>query len=254
MSPTSKFLENWSSQDDQIQAWLASYWVDTTGQHLMDNALHGPPFKVYFSDFGLNHTEFKLCLMASLVLRPPFPERMVIKNGKHVGLQPTPTMVFSNVNELKDWQSLVEKKFRVLAGNINWFGIEPFTQGFDWSKEINLHDKFWKNSPEGYSPEVLQQFRQLPKEFCVSVAKIFDIARTLGYNLKRLNYLQKLNPSRAIVAITLLGSIITFLCGVIVPIIHCKTSRFLAVWIPTAFYFYFLVYLLIKVFNIMTET
>lgn len=102
MSPTSKFLENWSSQDDQIQAWLAGYWIDPTGKYTIDDSLDGPPFKVYFSDLGLNHTEFKLCLMGALMLRPPFPERMVIKNGKHVGLQPTPTMVFSNIKELKD--------------------------------------------------------------------------------------------------------------------------------------------------------
>jgi hypothetical protein len=254
ISPSSKFLENWSSQDDQIQAWLTSYWIDPTGKHTIDNSLDRPPFKVYFSDLGLNHTEFKLCLMGALVLRSPFPERMVIKNGKHVGLQPTPTVAFSNIRELKDWKLLVDKKFRVIAGNINWFGVEPFTQGFDWNKEIRLHYKFWKNDPKGYSPETLRQFRKLPKEFCLNVESIYDISQTLDYKLRRLDYLQKVNPSKVIVLLTLFGSIVTFLFGVIIPVMHPKASRFLVVSIPTAFYLYFVVYLAIKVFTIIQET
>ena len=247
MSPTSKFLEIWSSKDDQIQAWLASYWIDPTGEHTIDDHLDGPPLKVYFSDLGLNHTEFKLCLMGALALRPPFPERMVVKDGKHVGLQATPTIALSNIKELKVWKMSVEQKFGILAGSINWFGVEPFTQGFDWNKEIRLHHKFWGNDPEGYSPKILRQFRKLPKEFCLNVEKIFAIAKTLDYKLKRLDFLQKLSPSGGTVVFTLFGSIVSFVCGVIIPVIRSKASRFLVVWIPIAFYSYFLGYLAFRV-------
>ena len=251
MNPTSKFLENWSSKDDQIQKWLASYWIDPTGKHTIDHSIDGPPFKVYFSNLGLNHTEFKLCLMGALMLRAPFPERMVIENGKHVGLQPTPALVFSNIKELKEWKLLVDRKFRRLAGNINWFGAEPFTQGFDWNKEIDLHYKFWGNSPKGYDPETLRQFGKLPQEFCLNVESIFEIARTIDYKLKRLDYLQKVSPSKFIVFITLFGSIATFVCGVMIPTIYpTNTSKIFVVWIPTLFYSYFLVYLAIKVLSI----
>ena len=254
VGPSSKFLENWSSDDDQIQAWLASYWLDPTGKHTIDDSLDGPPFKVYFSDLGLNHTEFKLCLMGALVLRFPFPERMVMKNGKHVGLQPTPTVVFSDVKELENWRLLVDKKFRVIVGNINWFGAEPFTHGFDWSKGIDLHYKFWKNNPGGYGQDTLRQFRELPQEFCSNVESIYNISRTLDYKLKRLNYLHKVSPSNIIVILTLLGSTAIFLSGVVIPIIYPRLSRFLVVWLPTAFYLYFLAYLAVKVFAIIGVT
>ena len=251
VSPSSKFLENWSSTEDQIPQWLSSYWVDPTGKHMIDDSLDGPPFKVYFSDLGLNHTEFKLCLMGVLVLRHPFQERMMTKNGKHVGLQPSPTIVFSNMTEIENWRLLVEKRFRPIVNNINRFGSEAFTKGFDWKEEINLHYKFWKNGPRGYSPETMAGFRELPKEFCSNVESIYNISRTLDYKLKRFSYLRKLSPSKAIVIITLAGSILTFFSGVIIPVIHPRVSKLLIVWIPTIFYSYFLVYLAIKVFGIM---
>jgi len=249
MSPTSKFLENWESQDDQIQYWLADYWKVPTG--LSKENIDCPPFKVYFSDFSLNHTEIKLCLMSALVLRYPFPERMVMKNSRYFGLQPTPTVIFSNVKEIRKWKLLVDEKFHAIAANINWFGVESFTQGFDWTNEIRLHDKFWKNDPEGYSRKILQDFQKLPNEFCLAVTKIFNIARAIDYKISRLNYFEKVSPSKIMIIIILLGAILTFFCGVIVPIICSSVSRFLVIWIPTLFYTFFLVYLSVKIFDLI---
>jgi hypothetical protein len=249
MSLSYKFLENWSSQDDQIQFALTNYFLDPTGEFL--NKPNVPPLKVYFSDLGLNHTEFKLCLMGALILRKPFPERMVMKNGKHIGLQPSPTIIFSNMKELEEWKISIEDKFRFVVHNINWFGTEPFIQGFDWNQKINLRQKFWKNDSNGFSPETLAQFRELPKEFCSNVKRIYDIARTLDDKLKRFHYLQKVSPSNIIIIITLIGAIITFFSGVIIPIIHPNIYKIFIVWIPTLFYSYFMVYLAIKVFAIL---
>jgi hypothetical protein len=251
VSPSSKFLENWSSKDDQIQQWLSSYWLDPTGNHTIDDSIDGPPFKVYFYDLGLNHTEFKLCLMGALALRYPFPERMVVKNGKRVGLQPSPVLAFSDMKAIEDWSLLVEKKFRVIVDNINWFGSEAFTQRFDWNKEINLHHKFWKTDPEGYSPETLRAFQEIPKQFCSNVENIHGISRTLGYKLKRFSYLMRLNPSKPVVIFTLIASILTFFSGIIIPVVYPTVSKFLIIWIPTMFYSYFLVYLAIKVSSII---
>jgi hypothetical protein len=173
---------------------------------------------------------------------------MVMKESKWIGAQPTPSVFFSNAKELREWKKLVDEKIQLFAVNINWFGVEHFTQGFDWTKEIRLHDKFWKNDPEGYSRKILLDFQKLPNEFCLAVTKIFNIARTLGYKIKRLDYLEKVSPSKIMVIIILLGAILTFFCGVIVPIICSSVSRFMIIWIPTVFYSFFLVYLSIKIF------
>jgi hypothetical protein len=249
VSPSSKFLENWSSTDDQIQEWLSSYWLDPTGSDI-DGALDGPPFKVYFSDIGLNHTEFKLCLMAALALRYPFPERMVTKKGTVVGMQPSPAIVFSDMKAIEYWRLVVEERFRVIATSIDWFGPDSFIQGFDWSKEINLFYKFWKNEPH-YSPEKMKQFRVMPEEFCSNVKRIYSISRALDYKMKRFNYLKSLNPSKPVLVFTLVFAIVTFFSGIIIPFIFSTVSRFLVIWIPTVFYTYFFVYLVIKVSSIV---
>jgi hypothetical protein len=250
VSPGGKFLEYWSSTDDQMQEWLASYWLDPTGSRI-DALLSRPPFKIYFSDIGLNHTEFKLCLMAALVLRYPFPERMVTKKGRFVGMQPTPAIVFSDIKAVEDWRLAVEKKkFYITVSQIDWFGADAFVQGFDWSKEINLFYKFWKNSP-GYSSEKLKQFRVMPGEFCSNVESIYGISRALDYRLKRFHYLKRLSPSRPLVVLTLVFAIVTFFSGIVVPFAYPAVSRFLVIWVPTLFYTYFLVYLVIKVSSIV---
>lgn len=248
VSPGSKFLENWSSTDDQIQEWLVSYWLDPTGAEKKDY-LDRPPFKVYFSRIGLNHTEFKLCLMAVLTLRYPFPERMVTKKGKVVGMQPSPAIVFSDMKAIQDWKIAVDRKFRVIVSQIDWFGPDTFVQGFDWSKGINIFYKFWKNTP-GYGPDTLKRFQVMPGEFCSNVKSIYSISRALDYRLKRLAYLQGLNPPRHIAVLTLVFAIVTFFAGVLIPFMFAAAGRFLVIWVPAAFYMYFmyfLVYLVIKV-------
>jgi len=251
VGPSSKFLENWSSKEDQIQILLSSYWIDPTGKITINDSLDRPPLKVYFSDLGLNHTEFKLCLMGVLTLKYPFPERMVMTKGKLIGLQPSPDIIFSNMKEIEKWSTTVQSKFRTIVNYINWFGSEVFTQGFDWKKEINLHHKFWEKDLEGYSPETSRGFQKIPKEFCSNVESIYNISRTLGYKLKRFSYLRKLNPSNAVVIFTLIISILVFFSGVIIPIIHQTVSKFLIVWIPAMFYTYFLIYIAIKVLSVV---
>jgi hypothetical protein len=249
VSPGSKFLENWSSTDDQIQEWLATYWLDPTGSDIQEGS-DGPPFKVYLSDLGLNHTELKLCLMAALVLRYPFPERMVTKKDKIVGMQPSPAIVFSDMKAIADWRLAVDRKFGVIANQIDWHGADTFIQGFDWTKKINIFYKFWKNNP-GYGPETLKRFQVMPGEFCSNVKSIYGISRALDYRLKRLAYLEKLNPSKAVVDFILVFAIVAFFSGIVVPFVYPGVSRFLVVWVPTLFYTFFLVYLVIKVSSIV---
>ena len=249
VDPSSKFLENWSSTEDHIQFWLSSYWTDPTGKITINDSLDRPPLKFYFSDLGLNHTEFKLCLMGALALKYPFPERMVMINGKLIGLPLSPEIIFSNMKEIEKWSWTVNMKFPVIINCINWFGSEVFTQGFDWKKEINLDHKFWKNDLEGYSPETLRGFQKIPKEFCSNVESIYNISRTLDYKLRRFSYLRKQKPSNAVVILTLIISILVFFSGVIIPIIHQTVSKFLIVWIPVMFYTYFLIYIAIKVLS-----
>jgi hypothetical protein len=248
VSPGSKFLENWASTDDQIQAWLSHYWLDPTGSEIQDT-LDRPPFKTYFSDIGLNHTEFKLCLMAALALRYPFPARMVTEKGRFVGMQPSPAIVFSDMKAIEDWKMAVEKTFYVIVSQIDWFGPDMFVQGFDWSKEINIFYKFWKNNP-GYSPETLKRFQVIPREFCSNVKSIYSISRALDYRLKRFSYLKRLNPPKRLVVFTLIFAIVTFFSGIIIPFTCPMVSRFLVIWVPTGFYTYFLVYLVVKVSSI----
>jgi hypothetical protein len=185
--------------------------------------------------------------MGALALKYPFPERMVTFGGNHIALQPVPIVVFSDMNELEKWRRLVEEKFRVIAANIRWFGPDPFIQGFNWNEEISLNQKFWKNGLKPYGSQTVAELRELPKEFCSNVESIYDIAGSLDYKLKRFDYLKKLRPSRGIVLVTLIGSVLTFFCGVVIPLIHPKVPRILVVWVPAIFYSYFLLYLTIKI-------
>jgi len=245
-------MENWASTEDQIQYWLSDYWVDPTGKFMVKEDI--PPIKVYFSDFGLNRTELKLCLMGALALRYPFPERLLMEKGKFVGLLPIPTLVFSDMKDIEKWRLSVEKNLHSIMININWRGSEPFTQGFDWNHDINFWSKFWKKKElelDGYSPDILKQFRELPKEFCSNVESIYGIATTLGFKLKRLHYLGRVSPSNAIIIITLISAMVTFFSGVIIPIIHPTACKLFIVWIPAAFYSYFMIYLMIRVLAIL---
>jgi len=183
-------------------------------------------------------------------LRYPFPERMVTKKGKVVGMQPSPAILFSDMKAITDWKLAVDRKFRVIVSQVDWFGSDTFIQGFDWSKEINIFYKFWKNNP-GYGPETLKQFQVMPGEFCSNVKNIYGISRALDYRLKRLTYLEKLNPSKAVVLFTLVFAIVTFFSGILIPVAYPAVSRFLIIWVPTLFYTYFLVYLVIKVSSIV---
>jgi hypothetical protein len=87
VSPGIVFLENWSSTDDQITMFLS---VPINTSEIWEDLFHSdcPPFKIYKEKFDLNNTEINLCLMAVSALRYPFPERMVIKEKGHAGLQP----------------------------------------------------------------------------------------------------------------------------------------------------------------------
>lgn len=249
-SPVNKFLENWSSDEDQIQMQFSSYWLDPRGKITVKDDM--PPLKVYFHDYGLNHTELKLCLMGSLVLRKPFPERMLMENSKFVGLAPAPLpLVFSSMEELEKWKFLVENKLQVIVMSLNFFGSDRFIKGFNWNEKIMLHHKFWKNDPEGYSPEALAQFRELPKEFCSNVEMLYNIAKSLDYNLIRYHYLQKISPSYITIIIILIGAVVTFFSGVIVPILNHKVYKLFIVWIPISFYSLFMTYLFVKVLSII---
>lgn len=251
VSPSGLFLEKWSSKDDQIQGWLSHYWSDPSGE-LMDDFIDGPPFKVYFSELKLNHTEFKLCIMGSLALEYPFPERMVIKDKKLKGLSPAPAITFKDMEDIRRWNEEVKNKFQSIVGFMNWFGSDTLINGFDWSKEINLHNKLWeKDSGESYDQKTLTEFQVIPKEFCLNVRKIYDISKKLDNKINRFNYLNNLNPSNSIILFFIIFVISTFVASIIVPIIHQPVKKFYIIWLPTGFYCFFFIYSAFKVISVL---
>lgn len=247
VGPGHEFLEKWSSEEEQIPLLLTAFWREPIARLTLERSMNNPPLKIYFSEIGLNDTEFKLCLMGVLTLKYPFPDRMVMKDDVLRGMQPSPFIVFSKMYEIVRWTATVTQLFHPIVNHINWFGKESFIQGFDWTKEINISDKFLKKETGRYNAKDVTEFKKIPDEFCANVLGIFKISRKLEYKLKRYQYLQQLSPHKAHVVLLLALSVVAFLSGIIIPILTQSANKLLIVYIPVVYYSYFMSYLLYKI-------
>lgn len=247
-----KFVEKWKNEH-QMEMFLGICFMFPSSEMALNDFINRPPLKVYFKDIGLNYTEFKLCLIASLLLRSPFPDRIGFREqvDKNVygGLTPSPNKIFKNKKELESWMEEVKMKFKIVTDCIKLSGTDDFINGFNWNEVTNIKNRFYGSDERKYSNETLENLKKIPKEFTTNVIKINGIYRSVENKINRINYLEELLPSEFWTKFFLIFSCITFFIGIIIPIIIPSINNICIVWFPALFYCSFLTYFIVKVFG-----
>jgi hypothetical protein len=246
VSPGIVFLENWSSTDDQITMFLS---VPINTSEIWEDLFHSdcPPFKIYKEKFDLNNTEINLCLMAVSALRYPFPERMVIKEKGHAGLQPSPILSFADTDSMRKWSDVVRKYYFPIMNYNTWFGVDSFVNKFNWDLGVNTWNKLHGKKEDEENSNVVEKLKRLPVEYLKNVDAIFNIARSVRLKLDRYDYYKRLMPSKNIIIIVLFWAFFAFLSSIILPLVMPITSKFYITWVPCSLYLFLLGYSCINV-------
>lgn len=193
------------------------------------------PYGIQLPEEPLERVKESLLLMSVLSHSSPFPNRI---NIRRISFSPEEQIAFTNLDEVMGWANDFQRTFGALILHYKMFGLPKFNEDLDeWDKR----KEYGKYSilPEATAVAKLKHSknaRLLTKEFFDNLIMGYEIAKSVKlYELPFLSYQKGIKSKKCLFLILLLGGV-TFLSGVILPLVKSNVSRFFLLWVPIGFY------------------
>jgi hypothetical protein len=193
------------------------------------------PHGIQVPEKPLERVRESLLLMSVLSHSSPFPDRF---NISEIAFSPEAQIAFTNLDEVMGWANDFLRTFRALILHYKMLGFPKFDEDLDEWEKSEEYDKY-STLPQITAMAKLKHSknaRLLTEEFFDNLTIGYEIAKSVKlYEPPFLSYQKGIKSKKWLFPILLLGGL-TFLSGVILPLVKSSVSRIYLLWVPIGFY------------------